>query len=321
MQTTFRLCVTAALLSTGIAAFCADQPGQKRKRTSRANVPPSKTAVYKTVGDTQLKVNIFLPAGHQATDRRAAIVFFFGGGWRGGSPTQFSQHCRYLASRGMVAMAADYRVYSRQKARVADCVADAKSAIRWVRQNAPRLGIDPNRIASGGGSAGGHLAAAVGTLDEFDEPSEDRAISSRPNAMVLFNPALELTAKAFSVDFQSSRYQGIAKRMGAAPERLSPTLHIKKETPPAIIFHGKADTTVPFNQSEQFAAKMKQLGNRCELAGYDGQTHGFFNYGRGNNEAFRSTLKRADAFLVSVGFLEGSDTVDAMFPPPGGTDR
>ena len=105
----------------------------------------------------------------------------------------------------MVAMAAEYRVYSRHKARVVDCVADAKSAIRWVRKNADRLGIDPDRIASGGGSAGGHLAAAVGTLEEFDEPDEDSSISSCPNAMLLFNPALDLTAEGFNSDPRSER--------------------------------------------------------------------------------------------------------------------
>ena len=101
--------------------------------------------------------------------------------------------------------------------------------------------------------------------------------------------------------------------MGAQPEQLSPTCRIKQSTPPSIIFHGMADTTVPFAQAEQFATKMKERGNRCELAGYEGQPHGFFNYGRNGNKSFLSTLTRADEFLTSLGFVDGRPTVDEMF--------
>jgi len=157
--------------------------------------------LYKTINGVKLNLSIFRPDGHSPKDRRAAIVFFFGGGWRSGSPKQFEQQCRHLASKGMVAMAADYRVSSRHQAKVVDCIRDAKSAIRWVRSNAAKLGIDPNRIAAGGGSAGGHLAACTAVLPGLEEPSEDLAISSRSNAMVLFNPALML-AEAPEVDFK-----------------------------------------------------------------------------------------------------------------------
>ena len=140
----------------------------------------AKTEVFKTIGDVKLNLYIFEPEGHKASDKRAAIVFFFGGGWMNGSPAQFEHQSRYLASRGMVAISADYRVYSRNKVQVPDCIRDAKSAIRYVRKNAARLGIDPNRIAAGGGSAGGHLAAAVSVIANLDEPGEDMKVSSRP---------------------------------------------------------------------------------------------------------------------------------------------
>jgi acetyl esterase/lipase len=73
----------------------------------------------------------------------------------------------------MVAMVADYRVKSRNNVTANKCVADAKSAIRWVREHASELGVDPNKIAAGGGSAGGHLAAATATLSKFDEANEN----------------------------------------------------------------------------------------------------------------------------------------------------
>jgi acetyl esterase/lipase len=263
----------------------------------------ARTEVYKTVGDTQLKLFMFEPAG-PAADKRPAVVFFFGGGWNSGSPGQFAPHCQHLASRGMVAICADYRVFSRHKAQVKDCVADAKSAIRWVRSHAAMLGVDPNRIAAGGGSAGGHLAAAVATLDGFDEKSEDAAVSSRPNALLLFNPALDLTPEGFGRRADEKKADNFRERLGADAKSLSPTLNIRSGVAPAILFHGKADTTVPFKQAEAFANRMKETGCRCDLVGYDDQAHGFFNFGRNGNKSYDDTLAKADAFLVSLGWLK-----------------
>ena len=101
------------------------------------------------------------------------MVFFFGGGWNGGSYTQFSRHADYLASRGMVAFAADYRTKSKHKTEPKACVSDGKSAVRWIRGNAAKLGVDPKKIIAGGGSAGGHVAATTATIKAFDESSDD----------------------------------------------------------------------------------------------------------------------------------------------------
>ena len=248
------------------------------------------------------------PDGHTASDRRPAIVFFFGGGWRSGTPRQFFEHSKYLASRGMVAMMADYRVASRHGAKVVDCVEDAKSAIRWVRTNASRLGIDPNRIAAGGGSAGGHLAAATGTVPGLNGDGENTSVSARPNALVLFNPAVVFTPAEVS-GFPPDRLAGLIERMGGPVDSVTPYAHVSKETPPTIIFHGKADTTVPYKSVEAFTKKMKHTGVRCDLAGYDGASHGFFNYRRGGNKAYVDTVTRADRFLASLGYLSGPPSV------------
>ena len=133
-----------------------------------ADPEPTRTVIYKHASDTDLILYIFEPDGHKLDDKRPAAVFFFGGGWNGGTPKQFYPHCAYLASRGIVAMAADYRVASRQKTSPFECVEDGKSAVRWIRQNACSLGIDPKRVAAGGGSAGGHVTAATGTLPGLD---------------------------------------------------------------------------------------------------------------------------------------------------------
>lgn len=257
----------------------------------------ARVETYKTIGDTKLNLYIFAPAG---ASNAPAIVFFFGGGWSSGSPQQFEEQCRYLAKRGMVAITADYRVKTRNDVKPIQCVADARSAIRWVRANAVKLGVDPNRVAAGGGSAGGHIAACTPFISEFDEAGEDKKVSAAPSALVLFNPALVL-APMNDLNLDKSFGAKVPEeRLGTKPENLSPAHHVTAKGPPTIIFHGRADTTVPFATAEAFAAKMKAAGNRCELVGFDGQPHGFFN-----REPFRSdTLEATDKFLVSLGWLK-----------------
>lgn len=272
----------------------------------------TRTETYKTIGDAKLDLTIQLPDGWKADDKRPAIVFFFGGGWSSGSPTQFANQSRYLASRGMVAMAADYRVKSRHNVKAAACVADAKSALRWVRANAARLGIDPQRIAAAGGSAGGHLAAAAATLPGLDDPADDKSVSCVPNALVLFNPALVL-APIDGAESKGFEKVMTSERFGCEPAEISPAHHVKAGAPPTIIFHGKADTTVPYASAELFTKRMTAAGNRCELVGYEGKGHGFFNFGKAGNESGIETLKAADIFLTSLGWIKGSPTVDAFF--------
>ena len=291
------------LLPLALSLFLSDSA------TGAQAYPPTFTdaraEIYKTVGGTKLSLYIFEPPAAVAQTNRPAIVFFFGGGWTNGSPTQFEQHCRALAARGMVAITADYRVASRQNAKPIDCLADAKSAVRWLRANATRLGLDPQRIAAGGGSAGGHLAAAIATVPGFENPGEDTKISSLPNALVLFNPALVL-APLPGLELANFGDRVPAERMGTDPKNISPAHHVKKGAPPTIIFHGKADTTVPYATAEAFANAMKAAGNRCELVGTEGAQHGFFNYGRGDSSAYRATLNSTDAFFVSLGWIRSA---------------
>jgi acetyl esterase/lipase len=297
------LVVLLALSSVALPA-AAQQQKQQPRRGYPPQMETNHTEVYKTAGDVQLRLWVYSPDGHKPGDRRAAIVLFFGGGWRNGSPKQFEPHCKYLASRGMVAMAADYRVSSRHDVKARDCVADAKSAVRWIRQNAASLGIDPERIAAGGGSAGGHLAACTGVVPGFDESTEDARTSSVPGALVLFNPAVVLAPVDGQPPLNPDRVNDIRERMGVEPMQLSPYHHVKTGAPPTIIFHGRDDSTVPYRSAEQFTAAMEKAGARCKLLGYEGQGHGFFNYGRGDNAMYQKTLAEMDAFLTELGYLE-----------------
>ena len=206
----------AALALTLSAHLLHGAEKSAARRTASFAYPPimpeARAETYKTVGQTNLQLYIFTPKDHAATNRRPAIVFFFGGGWTSGSPQQFEKQCQYFASRGMVAITADYRVASRQRAKPVQCVADARSAIRWVRKNAARLGVDPNRIVAAGGSAGGHLAGCIAVVPGLDEPGEDTSISAVPNAAVLFNPVLVLAP----LDGQDSGEPGFAAHRSSA---------------------------------------------------------------------------------------------------------
>lgn len=284
-----------ALLGTCLAD--AQVPAPAKKATG---YPPvlagTQEETYRKLGETSLKLWIFQPAA-KSEKPLPCVVFFFGGGWSSGTPAQFEPQSRHLASRGMIAIVADYRVKSRQNALPADCVSDAKACVRWVRANASRLGIDPTRIAVGGGSAGGHLAAAVATVPGLDTATDDKSVSCLPNALLLFNPGTVmapfpgLELKGFGAGLDKARF-------GCEPTEISPLHHVKKGLPPTIIFHGKADTTIPYATVEKFTEAMKAAGNRCELIGYEGQTHGFFNKAR-----YQETLDATDAFLVSLGYL------------------
>jgi acetyl esterase len=256
--------------------------------------PPSfadaRVETYRTVDATELKLWIFGESDPKAP--KPAIVFFFGGGWTGGSPAQFENQARHFAKRGMIAITADYRVKSRHGVQVVECVGDAKAAIAWVRENAARLGIDPNKIAASGGSAGGHLAAATGTITGFGS-------DERPNALILFNPGCTLgPIGEWNPPAGAGAKLGV-ERLGVEAEVISPAHHVGPHTPPTLILHGTADTTVPYATAVAFEKEMKRAGRSCKLVGYDGADHGFFNRG----EDYTKTLAEADAFLVDLGWI------------------
>lgn len=249
---------------------------------------PDEKVVYKTVGDVKLSLHVFNPPETDSAKPKAAIVFFFGGGWNGGSPSQFYGQSRALADLGMVAMCAEYRVKSTHGTTPKACVADGKSAIRWVRENASRLGIDANRIAAGGGSAGGHVAAATATVQSFDDPADDVSVSCRPQALVLFNPVYDNGPDGYGYDRVKDYWQEI-----------SPLNNLSKDTPPTIVYLGTKDKLIPVATGEAFKAKLDSLGVRNELHLYKDAAHGFFNKG----EPYEDTLAKSISFLRSLGYI------------------
>ena len=253
---------------------------------------PTNVVVYKETPEGELRLHFFNPVDLKETDRRPAIVFFFGGGWNGGTPSQFYPQAAHLAQRGMVAICAEYRTRKSHGTDPRACVMDAKSAIRWTREKAAKLGIDPNRIAAGGGSAGGHLAAATATLTEFNEPDDNTSVSCIPNALVLFNPVFDNSEKGYGYERVKDYWQDF-----------SPMHNLKKDTPPTVVFLGTKDQFVPVATAEAYKKKMEANGGRCVLHLYPDMPHGFFNAGKKPNR-YRETLEAMDRFLESLGWLK-----------------
>jgi len=277
-------------LISALILLCAFTSVAQRKQVWPEEFQDAKKVTYKTIGGIKLHLHVFRPA--EKKSNASAIVFFFGGGWNHGTPGQFEQQCRYLASRGMVAMTAEYRIRNMHGTRAKACVEDGKSTVRWIRRNAKKLGVNPNQIAAAGGSAGGHVAACTGVINGFDAKGEDLKISSVPNAMVLYNPPCVLAAVPERKDYLSAQAMaGMAARMGVAPEHLSPWHNVSKGHAPTLVLHGEADSLVPFWTSKVFVEKMKKAGNQAELAAYPNQKHGFFNYGRGMPRCFQPPCK------------------------------
>ena len=254
----------------------------------KAAMEPNETRTYKAIGETELSLHIFHPPGHKEGASYPAIVFFFGGGWVSGSPEQFYPQSRHLASRGMLAICADYRTENRHGTTPAESVKDGKSAMRWVREHAEELGIDPDRLAAGGGSAGGQVAAATALLDGFNEESEDTTISCRPRALVLFNPVIDNGPEGYGYP-----------RVKDYWEAFSPLHNVQKGAPPTLLMLGTADELVPVATAESLAEKLRSVGTQCQVVLYDDQPHGFFNEAK-----YAETLAEMDRFLVSLGYLE-----------------
>lgn len=253
--------------------------------------------LYKQIDTTKLFMEIHYPETINTAKKHPAIVFYFGGGWNGGSIMQFEPHARYFSRRGMVCVLVDYRVKNRQQTTPFESLEDAKSAIRYLREHADKFHIDTSMIVASGGSAGGHLAAATAVIDDYNENTDNMSVSCIPNALVLFNPVIDNGPGGYGYD-----------RIGDAYKSFSPLHNIKNGTPPTIIFLGTNDNLIPVETAKNYQKVMEKVKSNCELHLYEGQGHGFFNYT--NFEYYKKTVSEADEFLQSLGYLSKEPIIE-----------
>ena len=237
----------------------------------------------------QLRLYMVRPKQWRPGDKRSSVVFIHGGGWSNGNPGQWFPQCRYFALRGAVAASVQYRL----RTKIIDvdgCLADCKSAIRYLRRHATELGIDPKKIIVVGESAGGHLAAALGTIDAFNHPQEDLSYSAVPDILVLLNPITDLSTK-----------WGDSLDEKAIP--LSPLHHISKKTPPTLLIHGDSDQCVDLEHSRAFFRRMKELNRPSKLIALEGAGHAFGVFQYGPDRFVKRTIFEIDNYLVNLGWL------------------
>lgn len=282
LQTIFRKC---RLLAFGAALL----PGLVLAGfAQRGNVRPvGKRMVYKTVDGRSLSLYVLEPTRPSAT-RHPAIIFFHGGGWVKGSPNQFNPQAKYLAARGMVAIQVEYRLISGH-ATPQICVEDAKSSVRWVREHAKQLHINPNKLVEAGGSAGGYLAAFATMAPGWNAPSDNLKVSPKADLLVLFNPVIDNSRSGFGYE-----------RFGAEYKRYSPFFYVTPRTPPTLIQSGSDDRLIHAPVLETYKTKMEQAGVPCKLILYKGAHHGFFN----REPYLTQTTKAMARFLRKYNYLE-----------------
>ncbi len=279
---------------TSIIIFLLTLASLDAERVYSNDSPKGKVYVYKEVDGMTREMEIFFPKDHDPSKKSVpGVIMFHGGGWGSGSRVMFSYQCNYFASRGLVAATVTYKLAKKAGpnktkgtgSRKRVCITDAKSAIRWYKQNADELGIDPKRIIAGGGSAGGHISLLATTNPGLNDPGDPKEYDATVAAYLLFNPALSAgDAKDPQVDFLR---------------------HLKADFPPAIVFFGSEDNWmkkgwVPASE------KMKSLGIKStDLRIAEGMGHAFFN----RQPWADITLIAADKFLKEHGFIEGEPTL------------
>jgi acetyl esterase len=202
---------------------------------------------------------IFEPAGEPV----AGIVMFHGGALRKGSPDDLAPHCERLATRGIFAVSAGYRLIGRDTASIDDCIADVRAAVSQFRGLAASRGLDPARLASGGSSAGAHLAL-VAAMIEPEPPG--------PAAVVALNPVVDLPA------YPPEELRSLERSVGIAPGRAvdySPIAFVRPGNPATLIQHGTLDEIASIDTVRRFRDLMVRAGNDCVLLEYEGAKHAF----------------------------------------------
>lgn len=255
--------------------------------------------IYKRAGTLDLELHLFQPADLKAGESRPAILFIHGGGWSGGQPSVMAMHCVHYARQGLVTATIRYRLLGAGKATSpADCLADAKSAMRYLRAHAAELGIDPQRIAAGGGSAGGHLAAALSTLEGNDDPQDDLSVSCKADLLLLDYPAFDLVG---------AWKDGAAKcrKAGLDPGKFSPALAPLAAMPPTLILAGAEDPISSVASNRRFVQAMAAAGRDAELFTFAGKAHALFTR-RPADPHFQAVLGLGTRFLQDRGWIAKS---------------
>ena len=271
--------------------------GQLSSTTTRDSAAAPETLVYRQIGARSLKAYVFFPT--TKANHRPVILLFHGGAWRLGDASWMFDRARDFAKKGMVAISVDYSLSNGGLSPV-DGVDDACAAFAWVRAQAEQFGIDPQRVAGYGWSAGGHLVAATATLPSANEKTI--AASARPNALLLYSPALNMAKDDYFMQLMAGK---------GDPASYSPSEFISRALPPTLIIQGEEDTIVLARDARAFCAAADKMGARCELHVYSGVGHLLtrnlkiqYKDFDGDPTDAAEAHQLEDDFLVTLGYMQ-----------------
>ncbi|MFC2152296.1 alpha/beta hydrolase [Bacteroidota bacterium] len=252
--------------------------------------------IYDSTKMIDLKAYVFSPS--EKREVNPAIVIFHGGGWDIGEASWAFGLAEKYAQKGMVAIAAQYRLSDQETTSPIDAMEDARNIILWMRDNAKELGIDKDKIAAYGWSAGAHLAASTAVFKTIDTQNNKNSV---PNALILVSPGLSLNK-----DNWFKKLIGEDKN----PNDYSPAEHLKENMPPSIIVVGIDDTVTPVYQSKLFHENMLKYGNESYLHMYEGVGHLFTPSDQPDNaypnpyeEIQGKAYHEIDLFLKKLGYI------------------
>ena len=255
-------------------------------------------------GHERWKLDLALPKT-PAERPRPAIVFVHGGGWRSGDKRAgyFLQGALEYAAKGYVTMTVNYRLTGTHP--FPACVEDVRTAVRWLRENAAKYGVDPRRIGAYGNSAGAHLVLMLALADKpdplLDGDAPYRGQSSAVQAVCAAAPPTDFSrmvgANAARYREKGSLFHGPEETLAERVRKASPVSYARADAPPVLLIHGDADTTVRIEQSRVLEAALKAAGAKdVTLLTFPGVGHGVFMEKRAETHPameafFRRTLR------------------------------
>ncbi len=252
--------------------------------------------VYAQYGDRALHLDLYLP---KQGNNLPAVVWVHGGGWSGGDKGRFRRQAAIMAGHGFAAACIEYRLSG--EAAFPAAIWDVKASVRWLRANARKYRINPDKIGAAGGSAGAHLVALLGVtpnVAEFEGPGGNPGVSSRVQAVVAIYPPTDFIPAAKN---NPTAQNGISRFLGCTyadnPDlwaKASPVTYVSKDAPPFFFLHGDQDKLVDYHQSLEMADKLKAAGAKPDVFIAKGAGHGFAN----GAEWFQQTLDKIEAFFT-----------------------
>lgn len=264
------------------------------RASPRVHVIPD--LAYARYGNRALLLDLYLPS--QPGQARPGVIVVRGGGWMVNDRKRFAHIASALAERGVAAACVEYR--TAEEAAFPGAIQDVKAAVRWMRANAARYGIDSEVIGTLGGSSGAHMALLAGLtagVSELEGNGGHGDVSSQIQAVVAMATPADLLSLSATNKLTVGTFLHVTPEQDVERWRwASPVNHITAGGPPVLLLHGTADDSVPTSQSVDFARRYREAGASIEVVLLPGAPHAFWNY----RPWFGDAMDRAAAFFLRV---------------------